>query len=181
MATVCTPEELHDLLVLCTRTGKLYWKSRDRSYFKSCRSHQTFNARFAGKEAFTATNKDGYKRGILLDKHVRAHQVVWAMTRGAWPDEEIDHVNGDPADNRPENLRTADRQANNKNRAVANNTATGEIGITLTSSSRKPRVRLAGKYLGVFDTLEEAIRVRDKKLAELGFHPNHGRAKRNAA
>ena len=181
MANICTPEELHELLILCVRTGKLYWKRRDRKYFQTYRSYKSFNGRFAGKEALTAVSSDGYKQGVLLGKTIKAHQIVWAMTRGAWPVEEIDHVNGDPADNRPENLRAADRQTNNKNRAVANNTATGEIGITLTSSSGKPRVRLAGKYLGVFDTLEEAIRVRDEKLAELGFHPNHGRAKRSAA
>lgn len=181
MANICTPDELHDLFVLCIKTGKLFWKHREQEYFQTYRSFRSWNGKYAGKEALTATNTDGYRRGILLGRHVNAHQVVWAMTRGKWSIDEIDHINGDPADNRPENLRQVSHAENVKNRAVSDNTFTGQIGITKGSSSDKLRVRLAGKYFGVYDTLEDAIRVRDKKLIELGFHPNHGRAKRSAA
>jgi len=181
MATVCTPEELHNILILCIKTGRLHWKYRSRECFETYRSYKSFNGRFAGKEAFTAINKDGYKHGTLLGRNAKAHRVVWAMTRGDWPEKEIDHVNGDPADNRPENLRPVDRTMNNKNRAVSNKTATGEIGITISTTSGKYRVRLAGKYFGVFDTLEDAIRTRNEKLVGLGFHPNHGRTNKRAA
>lgn len=181
MANICTPEELHDLFVLCIKTGKLYWKHRVQEHFQTYRSFRSWNGNFAGREAITAINSHGYRHGCLLSKPVRAHHIVWAMTRGEWPTDEIDHINGDPADNRPENLRQVSHADNVKNRCVADSTFTGQIGITKASNNDKFRVRLAGQYFGVYDTLEEAIRVRDEKLVELGFHPNHGRAKRSAA
>jgi hypothetical protein len=102
------------------------------------------------------------------------------MTRGEWPTDEIDHINGDPADNRPENLRMVTHRDNVKNRAVSD-TTTGLIGINRSSSSDNYRVRLAGRYLGSYRDINDAIRVRNEKLVELGFHPNHGRPKRSAA
>lgn len=181
MAFACPPEQLTEFLVLCIKTGKLYWKHRAEEHFPTYRSFRSWNSSFAGKEAFTSTNSDGYKTGCLFTKPLKAHQIVWAMTRGEWPTDEIDHINGDPADNRPENLRQVSHRDNVKNRCVADNTLTGQIGITKSSSSDKFRVRLAGQYFGVYTSLEDAMRVRDQKLADLGFHPNHGRTKRSAA
>ena len=181
MAYICPPEQLSEFFVLCTKTGKLYWKHRAQEHFQTYRSFRSWNGKFAGKEAFTAVNNDGYRHGCLLWKPVRAHQVVWAMTRGEWPTDEIDHINGDPADNRPENLRQVSHADNVKNRAITDNTFTGQIGINKCSGSSMFRVRLAGQYFGVYARIEDAIRVRDEKLAELGFHPNHGRTKRSAA
>ena len=181
MAYICPPEQLPEFFVLCIKTGKLYWKHRAQEHFSCYRIYRSTNSRLAGKEAIASRNGDGYRTGMLLGKSVKAHHIVWAMTRGEWPTDEIDHINGDPADNRPENLRQVSHTDNVKNRAVADNTFTGQIGITKSSSSNKFRVRLSGQYFGVYDKIEDAMRIRDEKLSELGFHPNHGRAKRSAA
>ena len=167
-------------LTLCAETGDLYWKHRPREYFDSERIYRACNTRIAGKKAFTSVNSDGYYIGSLLNKPIKAHSVVWALTHGAWPKGEIDHVNGDPTDNRPENLRDVSHTENVKNRAVSK-TTTGLIGINKNSSSDNYRVRLSGQYFGTFSDLKAAIVVRDAKLRELGFHPNHGRPKRSAA
>jgi hypothetical protein len=181
MAYACPPDQLPEFFVLCIRTGKLYWKHRAEEHFQTYRTFRSWNGKFAGKEAFTSLNSDGYKAGCFMWKPIKAHQVVWAMTRGEWPTKEIDHINGDPADNRPENLRQVSHTENTKNRCVSNNTFTGQIGINKCSSSKNFRVRLAGQAFGTYTNLEDAVRVRDQKLTELGFHPNHGRAKRSAA
>jgi len=181
MAEPCSPAELHEHLILCIRTGVLHWKHRDQKHFSCYRIYRSTNSRLAGKEAFASRNNDGYRSGMLLGKSVKAHRIVWAMTRGEWPTDEIDHINGDPADNRPENLRQVSHTDNVKNRCVSNNTFTGQIGINKCSGSKNFRVRLAGQAFGTYTNLEDAMRVRDQKLTELGFHPNHGRAKRSAA
>jgi len=140
-----------------------------------------WNARYAGKSAFAGTDKDGYGKGKVDGATYSAHRVAFAIFHGYWPAETIDHINGDPADNRPENLRQVSHTDNVKNRCVSNNTFTGQIGINKCSGSKNFRVRLAGQAFGTYTNLEDAMRVRDQKLTELGFHPNHGRAKRSAA
>ena len=178
--TPCSAEELSTLLRYEAETGNFYWRERPQEAFKTYRSYQSFRGKYVGKEAFTSVNVDGYKYGMLFGVMVRAHQVAWAMNKGMWPNQEIDHMDGDPQNNRIENLRLATRTDNNRNRAVAQNTATGWLGINFTHNG-KYRVRLAGHYYGVFQNLAEAIVVRDKRLRELGFHANHGRVSMRAA
>ena len=43
------------------------------------------------------------------------HQAVWIVCKGRWPVGEIDHKNGNPRDNRIENLRECDRSDNQLN------------------------------------------------------------------
>ena len=84
------------------RDGKLYWT--DKIYHKSR----------AGTEA-GYLNSDGYKRVNYKGKQHSAHRLVWLWSAGEWPQGDIDHINGDRADNRLENLRDVSRQENIKN------------------------------------------------------------------
>lgn len=59
---------------------------------------------------------NGYYRGQVMGKNYAAHRVVFFLYHGRWPDGEIDHINGDRLDNRPLNLREADRSLNSANR-----------------------------------------------------------------
>ena len=46
---------------------------------------------------------------------VRLHHAVWAVCKGRWPEQQIDHVNGDKHDNRIENLREVSGSENKMN------------------------------------------------------------------
>ena len=46
---------------------------------------------------------------------VRLHHAVWAVCKGRWPEQQIDHVNGDKHDNRIINLREVSGSENKMN------------------------------------------------------------------
>lgn len=60
-----TVEMLRKLLIHDVKLGTLTWNERDELMFKTDRSYNTWNTRYAGKEAFTATDTYGYKVGAI--------------------------------------------------------------------------------------------------------------------
>ena len=47
--------------------------------------------------------------------HVRLHHAVWAVCKGCFPEQQIDHINGNKHDNRIENLREVSGSENKMN------------------------------------------------------------------
>lgn len=155
-----TPEELRQLLRYEPETGKLYWKERPASMFKTKQSHGTWNTRFAGKEAFTAVGTHGYRVGSVNYKTILAHRVVWAIHYGSWPSEFIDHVDNDGLDNRIDNLREATASENGMNRGRQENSTSGYKGVHWHSGNKAfhAQICVAGKRicLGLHATAEAA-------------------------
>lgn len=64
---------------------------------------------------------DGYII-IRLDKdRYLAHRLAWFYIHGLWPSEFIDHINGNPSDNRIDNLRETSMSENMRNRSKQQN------------------------------------------------------------
>jgi hypothetical protein len=129
-----------------------------------------WNARWAGREAFTASEPRGYRQGMVCGHHLRAHQAIWAMQTGEWSALPIDHANGDTSDNRWVNLRAVTQQVNASNsRLYANNTS-GAVGVFWDIRREKwsANIRQHGRqrFLGYFDLFADAVAAR--KAAELG-------------
>lgn len=171
-------ERLGELLRYCPQTGLFTWKARPTEMFPNASSAARWNGRYAGKPALTAKNEAGYPTGRLMGKHVKAHAVAWAISHGRWP-REIDHINGDKADNRLSNLREATRQENSCNRSLRSDNRTGAVGISHRKGKWLARIQVAGKpvCLGTFATADEAIAARQRASEEAGYHPNHGRTR----
>ena len=156
----------------------LYWKKRDKELFTSDRSANVWNAKHAGKQAFTANHVSGYKHGLILRKPYLAHRLIYALKHGEWPNY-IDHINGDRIDNRLTNLRSVTRTQNSCNARKPTINTSGHIGVSWNARDMRWTAYITlnrkRKALGNFVNFDEAVACRKESQVSLGFHPNHGR------
>ena len=145
----CKPsiERLRSVLMLDSQSGILIWRA-------------SRGTRKAG--TVSGTPHKGYVRISVDGKMIRAHQIVWALTHGGWPIDEIDHINGVKDDNRPCNLREVDRFANMQNRTKANkNNSTKMLGVEQIGRNFRARLTAHGRTvnLGVYESPEQASKA----------------------
>jgi hypothetical protein len=133
---------LHELLEY--RDGQLFWKvTRGRQKAGSC----------AG---YIQTNGRRYLR--INGKLMLEHRVIWMMQHGEVP-EFLDHIDGNPQNNRIENLRPATKQQNAMNRKVHRTNKLRVKGVQKTLSGKFASyiwVNKTNKYLGTFDSPKQA-------------------------
>jgi len=180
-----TPELCRQLLRYDPETGLTYWKQRGPELFLGglgARSAEwranNWNSRHSGKLTASWT-RNGYKVLPVLGKIHAAHRVVWAIHYGVWPHGQIDHINGDPSDNRIINLRDVSAGENARNKRVRSDSSSGVAGVERTPSKKNPWrafISIKGRraHLGVFSSLAEAKMARDNAKLAYGYHPNHG-------
>ncbi len=173
-----TQEILKEFLDYDPETGALLWKTRDRKWFANDNAFHGWNTKCAGKEAFTATRSEGYKVGRIFNRPLRAHRVLYCLHFGYFPDS-IDHINGNPADNRISNLRDVTHAVNHRNRRLQSNSSSGVYGVRWSKEHERWRARINvdGKevHIGYYPTKDGAVLARKQAEAKYGFHPNHGR------
>lgn len=140
--------------------GELLWKRRDDRL-------ANWNARYPGTRA-GSLNRAGYLHVNIGGVFVPNHRIVWKMTTGSDPSEEIDHINGDRKDNRPSNLREATAQHNRMNMRARGQWPKGVYRYHRDGSFRA-QIKKDRKieYLGMFRTPEEAHRAYRNRAAEL--------------
>lgn len=143
-----TAERVRELFDYDPETGELRWKVARRDSWQ-------------GRAAGTLKN-NGY-RYVKIDRRAyRAHRLVWLHWYGVWPEDQIDHTNGNRQDNRLSNLRSAAQSENQQNqrRASSNNRSTGLLGVSRPSGRSKYQAWIMAqgrnRYLGTFGTPEEA-------------------------
>lgn len=167
MASTALPdaEYLDKRLIYDPTTGTLFWRATGL---------RKWDARHAGKPALNCICAWGYRVGRINGTAFRAHRVIWKMMMRVDPAAEVDHINGDRADNRWANLRSVTHSGNMKNMRLPSDNKSGIIGVSWMQSRRKWRATAAGIHIGVFDTIEEAAAARYRANVAMRFHPNHG-------
>jgi hypothetical protein len=175
-------EKLNQVLTYNPETGDLTWKPRDISLFSASATRSAkhvcalWNVRYAGKAALTAVERDGHMKGTIDGVYYKSHRVIWKMVHGEEPNT-IDHINGNPADNRLVNLRSVFGSDNLKNKSAYSNNTTGFRGVHKVGDRWIARASKDGIeiHLGTFLTKQEAYAARQAAEVAFGFHPNHGR------
>jgi hypothetical protein len=119
----------------------------------------------------------GYRKIRFGGPKVRAHRLAWLIMTGRWPRHEIDHRNGDKADNRWSNLREATRSQNLWNMRVSSRSASGVKGVSQKGDRWRAAIRVNGRavHVGTFsDVGSAAAAIRAARAQLHGEFANHG-------
>lgn len=148
-----TQQQAIELLDYDAETGLFTWKPRQ--------NNNKFNATRAGKTC-GRTHKNGYVDIGINGKKIAAHRLAWLYVKGQWP-AEIDHINGDRADNRLANLRECTHAENCQNYPVKTSNTSGFPGVSWHKGAKCWRATIVinrkQKSLGTFDTRLEAYQA----------------------
>lgn len=153
-------DELRRLFDLDEQTGQLIRRIRNDVPAR-------INKRFSGKVA-GYTDSRGYIQVGIGRTLFLAHRIVWKMVHGDEP-AELDHINNDPSDNRPCNLRRADRSENVANRRKRRKKVLPKGVFATPSGNYYASIRMRGvtTRLGTFSTVERAQAAYGKAAAEI--------------
>jgi hypothetical protein len=163
--------DYHKYLECDPNAGTLTYKRRSIEDCPSKRSASVFNKKHAGKIAGVKTTH-GYISCSVNKKIVYAHRIIWEMTNGPIPKGmHIDHIDGNPLNNKISNLRVCTRSQNMANCRASKINKTGTKGVYLCKKDNIYVSRL--KINGVivmdkrFKNLNDAVTAR--KMAEIEY------------
>lgn len=166
---------LKTLLEYNRESGELIWLPRKPELFNPKRQSKEhaancWNRQRAGKAAGTVSG-DGHLQLRIFNKRYLAHRVGYAIHHERWPTGIVDHINGDPSDNRICNLRDATRSQNGANFQRTKRGHSRFIGVTYCKNSGvwKATAQKNGvRYnLGSFQSEKDAALAYDKKAREV--------------
>lgn len=104
-------------------------------------------------------SKTGYAVAKANGKLIRMHRLITNCPDGYV----VDHINGNPLDNRRINLRICSAKNNSRNKGIGKNNSTGVLGVSQLPDGRwRARIMVNRKEisLGRFDSFEEALQAR---------------------
>jgi hypothetical protein len=102
---------------------------------------------------------DGYRRIRIKRRDYRAHHLAWLYMTSRRCPAFIDHRDGDPSNNRWNNLRRATASQNGANARRSKSNASGFKGVSRARSGRwRAGISKKGRrhHLGIFSTPQEA-------------------------
>lgn len=133
------------------RDGKLYWKIK------------TGKKSVVGRKVGSIT-PGGYIETRVDNERHYIHRLVWLWHHGYLPENYLDHINRDRADNRIENLREVSQSCNIRNSNLSKASTSGFTGVSYSEARGKWEAYIKVDYkkinLGRHNTIEEAIRAR---------------------
>ena len=142
-------ETVRAILSYEPETGQLRWKWRgDVSV--------SVNSRIIGRVA-GSRNKIGYVEVGIGGKVYLAHRLIWLLMTGMVP-RTVDHKDGDPSNNRFENLRSCTQGENTMNRRRKGGRLLPKGVTPVPCGKFRAAIRTRGRatHIGHFETIEEA-------------------------
>lgn len=163
-----TQQQLKEVLHYCPETGVFTWLMNRRSVKKGAVASHVW------------TSNDG-KRYIQIRVYGRldyAHRLAFLYMTGEFPEDEVDHQDGNGCNNVWSNLRAVTHAENTKNVRKTSANTSGVTGVVWDRKNKKWRAQIGYRGcncpLGRFHDKEEAIAARKAAEVFYGFHENHG-------
>lgn len=154
-----TQERIKQVLHYEADTGQLIWKINKGSRGK------------AGKEAGSINPDTGYRVVMVDEQKMFAHRMIFLYMTSELPPCDIDHINGDRADNRWSNLRLCSRSENLQNKKNQRNNSSGVKGVYWHKATGKwvGQIKADGirHSIGYFETLNDAKSAMKEARARL--------------
>lgn len=146
------------------KNGVLIWKIKRRSDNKG--------------DTAGDLNGQGYFRIMLNCKRYLIHRLIFLYHHGYLP-RFIDHIDGNPSNNKIENLRECSSRQNQFNSKTRKDNTSGVKGVHWKKGIKKwvAQISVNGKYknLGSFSDIKDAeSAVRKARIASHGEFANHG-------
>lgn len=141
-----TTERLRQLLHYEPETGAFTWLARTAQ-------------RVQIGDVAGSKNSDGYLVIAINRIRYKAHRLAWLYMHGVFPANHIDHIDGNPSNNRITNLRDVTRGVNMQNqRKARTNNKLGILGVICNRKSFRAEIMVDGnvRRLGTFKTPELA-------------------------
>lgn len=122
-------------------------------------------SRKAGERAGSYFGKHQYYRICIHGKPYKAHHLAFFFMIGIMPEKGmvVDHINGNPSDNRFCNLRIGDRSMNQQNQSRAHrrkNRTSSYLGVSWRPEKNKWRAAIGfngkTKHIGYFNNEQDA-------------------------
>jgi len=145
-----------------TKEGKLYAKY---SYARRVKE---------GQEVGCASG-NGYLIVMCRYKHYMVHRVIYFLHNKKWPLGVVDHINGNPLDNRPENLRDISQGENTRSFASSHRNSVSKYrGVSPSRTSWMSEIMCRGERIRKSGFLceKEAALYYNYNAEKFGFHPN---------
>lgn len=117
--------------------------------------------RLQGQIAGNVKPKENNRIILYIDGNLyKAHILAWLYMTGEWPARQIDHEDRNPNNNKWENLREATQSSNTANKLHTPGQS-GVRGVDMHGRKWRAKIKINGKrkYLGVFNTIEEASKA----------------------
>ncbi len=177
-----TVEQLRQLLRYEPDTGLLFWLPRGPEWFRNgFRTAEgeanVWNSKYADQEAGTPF-ATGYKYISVFKRRLLVHRVAWAIATGEWP-YILDHIDGDPTNNRITNLKAGSQVENMRNARMWKHNRSGVTGVCMETRTGRwlARIKVRGKQIHLLstDSFDDAVEARRAAEAEYGFSARHGR------
>lgn len=115
---------------------------------------------------------NGYKRVTIENKPYFLHRLIWWYFNGK-PPAILDHIDGNPLNNRIENLRPADKKSNGWNRGLTKANSSGYKGVTWNARKKKWVASItlqAGSFTNIEDAVEAVKQLRERLHGEYARH-----------